>query len=763
MKKQAVRRGRKPDSVATQVSTDVCIDVPAKKMEEAGPASVNTVASHEESYAGLLPLLTRLDQRLTAAVEAAEHMFAARASGDLYRGLAISPADVAAAFGRIPGEPFPPLSLEAHDIAEATNSLSLRRLLWLQRVYSLTDLDVDIILIGLASEIDLRYERMYGYLQDDVTRRRPGIDLALNLLCASAGEKLQQRERFAPDAPLLHHRLIEVFVDPHHQDQPLLARFFRLDEQIVRFLLLDDSMDSRLPPFCRMVSPATQATAAPLIDEMQQKLRALALNRPRTGLRLYIEGPAQCGQNEAVSLLASTLDQRVLQADMRQFIASTTASGETLHILVREAWLRGGVLHCNGILSPGEQPATDRLGILWEALKEIPCDVVLQGEAAWIPAASKPLGVVTLQFSYPGTAQRMHWWQRCLEQVGVTLDDVALSSLAQRFRLTYAQIQDAAKVSVGLPSASNSNETSNSSNHMTTNVVTAARAQCGHDLAVLATKINPKATWDDLILPGDAIAQLREVCDRVIHHDRVFNEWGFARKLSRGCGTAALFSGGSGTGKTMAAEVIANDLGVDLYRIDLARMVSKYIGETEKNLDRVFTAAENANAILFFDEADALFGKRSEVKDAHDRYANIEVSYLLQKMEEYEGMSILATNLSDNLDQAFTRRLAFSIHFPFPDEAARLRIWECAWPQGVPLSDSVDRELLARELKMAGGHIKNIALGAAFNAAGNSGIVDMTHMAESARREYQKVGRSNALMPLLSNLKHNSRHTPKAG
>jgi SpoVK/Ycf46/Vps4 family AAA+-type ATPase len=204
-------------------------------------------------------------------------------------------------------------------------------------------------------------------------------------------------------------------------------------------------------------------------------------------------------------------------------------------------------------------------------------------------------------------------------------------------------------------------------------------------------------------------------------------------------------------------------LGVDLYRIDLARMVSKYIGETEKNLDRVFTAAENANAILFFDEADALFGKRSEVKDAHDRYANIEVSYLLQKMEEYEGMSILATNLSDNLDQAFTRRLAFSIHFPFPDEAARLRIWECAWPQGVPLSDSVDRELLARELKMAGGHIKNIALGAAFNAAGNSGIVDMTHMAESARREYQKVGRSNALMPLLSNLKHNSRHTPKAG
>lgn len=745
MKKQAVRRADKPDSVATQLSPDTGMDAPVKETEEARPAAIRTVASHEQSYAGLLPLLTRLDQRLTAAVEAAERMFAARAAGDLYRGLAISPADVAAAFGRVPGEPFLPLNLQVHDIAEATNSLSLRRLLWLQRVYGLTDLDVDVILIGLAPEIDLRYERMYAYLQDDVTRRRPGIDLALNLLCASAGEKLQQRERFAPDAPLLHHRLIDVFADPHHQSPPLLARFFRLDDQIVRFLLLDDSMDSRLADFCCMLTPAIQETNVPLTDEMQEKLRAIVLNRPRTGLRLYIEGPAQCGQTEAVAVLASTLDQRVLQADMRQFIASAKASGETLHILVREAWLRGAVLHCNGITSAEEQPATDRLATLWRALKEMPCDGVMQGEAVWVPAANKPLGVVTVQLSYPGIAQRKQWWQRCLEQGGVTLDDESLSSLAQRFRLTYAQIQDAAKVSVGIASANNCNETNNTPSQAAPSVVAAARAQCGHDLAALATKINPKAIWDDLILPEDAIAQLREVCDRVIHHDRVFNDWGFARKLSRGCGTAALFSGGSGTGKTMAAEVIANALGVDLYRIDLARMVCKYIGETEKNLDRVFTAAENANAILFFDEADALFGKRSEVKDAHDRYANIEVSYLLQKMEEYEGMSILATNLADNLDQAFTRRLACHIYFPFPDEAARAQMWARAWPQDVPIAESVDRDVLARELKISGGNIKNIALGAAFNAAGNGGVVDMTNVSQAVVREREKSGRSSSL------------------
>ncbi len=332
-----------------------------------------------------------------------------------------------------------------------------------------------------------------------------------------------------------------------------------------------------------------------------------------------------------------------------------------------------------------------------------------------------------------------------MKQSGVTLDEESLSVLAQRFRLTYAQIQDAARVSVGMASAIESNESSNISNYAATSVVAAARAQCGHELAALATKINPKATWDDLILPEDAIAQLREVCDRVIHRDQVFNEWGFARKLSRGCGTPALFSGGSGTGKTMAAEVIANALGVDLYRIDLARMVSKYIGETEKNLDRVFTAAENANAILFFDEADALFGKRSEVKDAHDRYANIEVSYLLQKMEEYEGLSILATNLVDNLDQAFMRRLACHIYFPFPDEVARVQMWERAWPQGMPIGESVDRGLLAHELKIAGGNIKNIALGAAFNAAVNGGVVDMTHLSQAIGRELQKAGRSDWL------------------
>jgi SpoVK/Ycf46/Vps4 family AAA+-type ATPase len=244
------------------------------------------------------------------------------------------------------------------------------------------------------------------------------------------------------------------------------------------------------------------------------------------------------------------------------------------------------------------------------------------------------------------------------------------------------------------------------------------------------------------VLPADSLAQLEEICRRVTAGPRVLADWGFARKLSLGRGVSALFAGPSGTGKTMAAEILAAELGLDLYRIDLAGVVSKYIGETEKNLDRVFAAAEDAGAILFFDEADALFGKRSEVRDSHDRYANIEISYLLQKMEDYEGIAILATNLRQNLDDAFVRRLAFTVHFPFPDEASRRRIWAGVWPAETPRAPDLDLDLLARQFKLSGGGIHNAALAAAFLAASDGGMVTMAHVLHAIRREQQKAGKA---------------------
>jgi len=270
----------------------------------------------------------------------------------------------------------------------------------------------------------------------------------------------------------------------------------------------------------------------------------------------------------------------------------------------------------------------------------------------------------------------------------------------------------------------------------------ACRAQSRSRMDGLAQRIDSRAGWDDIVLPEAQMRTLREIAAQVHQRAVVYERWGFAAKGRRGLGISALFAGSSGTGKTLAAEVLANDLRLDLYRIDLSQVVSKYIGETEKNLRRVFDAAEDGGAVLLFDEADALFGKRSEVKDSHDRYANIETSYLLQRMEAYSGLAILTTNMKGVLDTAFMRRLRFVVQFPFPDAAQRAAIWRGVFPAQTP-TESLDLSKLAR-LNVAGGNIRNIAMQAAFLAAHAGEPVRMTHLLEAARGEYTKLEKSMA-------------------
>jgi SpoVK/Ycf46/Vps4 family AAA+-type ATPase len=324
-------------------------------------------------------------------------------------------------------------------------------------------------------------------------------------------------------------------------------------------------------------------------------------------------------------------------------------------------------------------------------------------------------------------------WDGALSAAGLRPPAPLLDRLASGFRLDRDQIRDAVAAARHAMRFHGRVDPAD--------LFAAARARGGHAMAQLARKVDPIYRWPDLVLPPDTIAQLQELCCRATFRHQVLEHWGFGRKLSGGKGITALFTGASGTGKTMAAEVVANELELELYKINLATVVSKYIGETEKNLERIFAAAEGTHAILFFDEADALFGKRSEVRDSHDRYANLEISYLLQKMEEYEGVAILASNLRQNLDEAFLRRLSFSVSFPFPDESSRRRIWSGIWPARLPLDESADLDYMARAFKLSGGAIRNVALAAAFTAASGGGRVTMGHLLAAIRREYQKLGK----------------------
>jgi SpoVK/Ycf46/Vps4 family AAA+-type ATPase len=690
---------------------------------------------------GLFPALKRLDQLIAQAVTAVQA--GSGPNRDPFRGLHIGPDDVARWLGREPGAPVFDSAAETPthtDFDDIVNDSP--RFAWLVRTFGLSSFDLGIVVIALAPEVDLRYEGLYAYLQDDVTRRRPSVDLALNLLCSSPEDKLSRRGHFGPESALLWHRLLHLISPPNRSEAPLTAHTVRLDAQIVDVLLGQNGLDRRLASFCETIWPSVALDTLPLDEPRRQYLATLfrSAASSRKPLRLYFHGSHGIGKRRTAEALAGAFGKRFLHVDLGRMQFAEVGFEEAVRLTFREAWLQDAVLYLDNFDSVrNAERAVPHQHIL-KCLADHSGVAILAGAEPWVPPRHVTTGVLEVHFSPPDLADRRSCWQSALAGQEIVISDSDLDTLAGRFSLTQGQIAEA--VTVGENHAICRTNGDEPPTVTLSDLAAAARAQSGHELASLARKVEPVYTWDDIVLPEDSVAQLRELCARVTQGPRVFGEWGFGPKLSQGKGANALFAGPSGTGKTMAAEIIANELGLDLYKIDLSGVVSKYIGETEKNLDRIFRAAENANAILFFDEADALFGKRSEVRDSHDRYANIEISYLLQKMEQYEGVAILATNLRQSLDEAFVRRLAFTVHFPFPGEEDRCRIWTSVWPDATPQADDVDVDLLARQFKLSGGNIKNVALAAAFFAANDGGAVTMRHLLHATQREYQKMGKT---------------------
>jgi hypothetical protein len=563
---------------------------------------------------------------------------------DPLHGLYIVPAD-------IPALLHPPAFNAALDPA-ADLLRGLPRFRALAEAERLDAFEAAVLVLAAAPELDQRYERVFGYLNDDLTRRYPTVDLALNLLCRSLEEKVAARERFTPAGRLVRSGLLRLVPDPSQLEPPLLAHALKADEHVVQWLSVSTRLHSRLAPIAGLSTP--QGPFPPALDD------ALDARWTGNGVRWAVVGQASLAVQTAQAI-ASRLGRQLLVARMSE--AGAAASAATLF---RQARLGSAV-------------------VLLEGLDRIDADADRRLVASALADHDGPV----LAESHPD-------WARD------AFTSVDLGSGGQ--------------------------------------MVTATRI-AGDRTSPLMRRLQPVYCWDDLILPDTISAQLREICDQASHQHVVMSRWGFGRKVRGGGQLTALFSGPSGTGKTMAAEVVSAELGLELYRIDLSQVMSKFIGETEKNLGSVFDLAEKSGAVLFFDEADALFGKRSSVRDSHDRYANVEVSYLLQRMEEYRGVAILATNLRHNMDAAFLRRLRFSVEFPFPDDAMRRRIWAVQFPAEAPLAADVDFEQLARRFPLAGGGIRNVALNAAYLAAAAGEAIAMPHVIRAVRREYQKMGR----------------------
>ena len=590
-------------------------------------------------------------------------------------------------------------------------------LLTLCATFGLSDFERDVLLLCAGIELDASFAGLCAAVQDDPSRRYATWSLALSALPGAHWSAL------APTAPLRYWRLVEVGGGSALTTSPL-----RVDESALHYLAGLEHRDERL---IGLVEPLRGTIdLVPSQYEAAERIVALwtrAANAPALpGVQVCGGEPAAKRAIAAAACAALGLNLHVMAADLVP--TDAMALEALIRLWERESALGVGALLVEACDTDGTDAArTHALARLVERTR---------GPLIVACRERKQFQRQTIAFDVarPSAAEQHALWQRAIGDVAQDLNG-HVAALVSTFDLSAEIIQAATTEALSRARAGAAGE--RSFQNLEGALWDACRGQGRPRLDDLAQRIEPAAGWDELVLPEAQCEILREIAAHVRQRATVYETWGFAARGSRGLGISALFAGASGTGKTMAAEVLANELRLDLYRIDLSSVVSKYIGDTEKNLRRVFDAAEAGGAILLFDEADALFGKRSEVKDSHDRYANIEVSYLLQRMEAYRGLAILTTNMKSALDTAFLRRIRFVVQFPFPDAVQRAEIWRHIFPAATP-TQGLDAARLAR-LNIAGGNIRNIALNAAFLAADAGMPVCMAHLLRAARGEYAKL------------------------
>jgi SpoVK/Ycf46/Vps4 family AAA+-type ATPase len=739
----------------------------SKVVELARPPDANRAVEATDPYTSnsecLDDQLRCLDLALLAEVETFEATVWEEGTQRL-QGLAVSPDEVRSLLEQVPETTMQRASGElrrrrtrlqewtAKRIAASMGRPDRPRFVRLIEQFGLRPFEQFCVAATLALEIDRnKYGKAYALLQDDVTRKQPSFELFLRLWVATDDPgRSDVGGAFDTSRPLRRWNLLHLTAREATEPSAMFGRRVELDDRIARFLLGLEDLGPQLGEFAGAGLWEQESLLVPPPGALEARLIELVANIqdnvPAAPSRVvvHVHGRRGSGRRSLVAAVCQHRGLRLLRVDAARLVSLTApALDDAMVALAREARLEPTAVCLENLdhLIEEDGPSAHALHTVAGVLGTFSPVSFVVGQRAWAPEGqfgeavfhSVPVGLPDV-----ASAHRI-WFDELTDallapEVGGRAR--AATELASRFRLSPGQIHDAvaaAQTRALWHRPANSALTLH-------DLYRGCREQCSHRLGSLARQVTTEFGWDDLVLPQKQRSQLRELETAIRNAGGVLQDWNFESRLPYGRGINALFFGQSGTGKTMAAGILARELGLDLYKIDLSRVVSKYIGETEKNLDRIFQQAEDANAMLFFDEADALFGKRSAIKDAHDRYANIEVAYLLQKMEERLGVTILATNLKTNMDEAFVRRIRCWIEFPMPDYEERLQIWKRSMPREISLADDVDLALLAKRLRISGGSIMNVCVGAASLAYRPGGAIAMEHLAHAARRELEKLG-----------------------
>ncbi|MTV50351.1 AAA family ATPase [Heliobacillus mobilis] len=611
----------------------------------------------------------------------------------------------------------------------------------LSQTFSLSPLEEQCILLCLALECDCRYEKLYAYLQDDLNCKYPTADLAMQLLCSTGEERRLLQLALLPSSVLFRSQILRF--EPGTGS--IYKRALYLEEGVLSFLLGGEQLDRQIESFVDLFHEDDRPDELIAGQEIQSKLRRFT---GKQGI-YYLWGPAGSGKTLHVRHLSAFLKRPLLIAHLDRMFMPLDRFREILQLLFREARLRNAVLCFANVHTlieesdPSLKESRMPQGSLHTLLRQIPSFpgmIFMLADRVWKPSGfHHSVAFLAVELKAPDQLDRIRLWETFAQEYQF-VSPLDWAALAGKFRFTAGQIREALMTAQTLANWNPSDRSGESPIH-SKDLHQACLSVSDHKLADKATRIRLNYRWEELVLPRAQKEQLKSACNHVRYRHIVYGQWGFEQKLPYGKGLSMLFAGPPGTGKTMAAQVVAQELQLELYKIDLSQVVSKYVGETEKNLRQVYQEAQRSNAILFFDECDALFGKRSDVKDSHDRYANIQTAFLLQKAEEYDGISILATNLSKHIDDAFLRRFTYVIDFPFPDGEYREIIWRSMFTQDTPVSDDIDFEFLSTQFEIAGGNIKNIVVAAAFLAAEQSEPIGMKHLIHAAKQEMQKIGK----------------------